>query len=101
MVHTAEVVAGAGTIMTCPKCLAAIGSLRKPLYQGWNFGLDIVRFEPGQEPDRLEPKAQCRKCGEPYSKMTATLRDGRKTWIHTAFGWLPPGVHGRAGSTGD
>lgn len=90
MIQQSEVVAGAGTIITCPKCRASVATLRKPLYQGWNFGLDILRFEPGQQPDAKLPRAECRKCGEPYSKQSKSLRTGLRTIIHTQFGWLPP-----------
>jgi hypothetical protein len=85
-----ELIAGTGTILTCPKCHAHIGRLQRPLYQGWTFGLDAIRFDEGQAPDRNKPKAECRKCGAPYSEMTTSLKAGQRTWIHTAHGWLPP-----------
>lgn len=87
--QSASIVADSGCVLTCPQCAAKIGTLRKALYQGWNFGLDIVKFEPDQVPGN-PPKAECRKCGAAYSQMSASIAHGRQTWIHTQFGWLPP-----------
>lgn len=90
VIQQGAMVAGAGAVMTCPKCHAKIGTLRKPLFQNHNFGLDIVRFEPGQEPKASDPKAQCRICDTAYAEKTKSMRHGLQNFIHTEFGWLPP-----------
>jgi hypothetical protein len=89
-IQHSDLIAGAGTVMTCPQCHAKIGTLRKPLYQGWTFGLDIVKFFAGMQPEKDHPSANCRKCGAAYSEMLKSLTGVRKTWIHTEHGWLPP-----------
>lgn len=89
-IQKSTLIADSGCVLTCPRCAAKIGTLRKALHQGWNFGLDIVKFEPGQQPDPKHPLAACRKCGGAYSQSSASVLHGRQTWIHTPFGWLPP-----------
>jgi hypothetical protein len=86
----AEAIALAGAEITCPNCNTLIGVLRKPLYQGWHFGLDAIRFAKGQVPKKNQ--AVCRTCGASYAEMDyhATAKGTRSTMlVHTRFGWLP------------
>lgn len=95
-VAAAELVALPGTTLICPNCGETVGVLTKPLYQGYSFGLDAIRFAPRMAPDRDKPEAACRACSTAYAihdvhlvgegferKQTVTLL------IHTDRGWLP------------
>ncbi len=91
-VARSEIIAGEGAIVSCPHCHARVGILRKPLYQGWLFGLDAIDFYLGMAPVARLPEAVCRKCSTPYAETITERRTGRqKMLIHfeEPVGWKP------------
>lgn len=87
MPYHAETIAIAGTVLTCPKCRARIGTLTKTLYQNFSFGLDAIRFETGHRPRK--DQAKCGVCEADYSQVEHN-KDGQRMFVHTEYGWLPP-----------
>ena len=80
-------VAKAGTLITCPKCRAHIGRLRRTLYHSLTVAADSIIWEPGQHHDHDEG-AICKKCGATYMAITASIKQGRRILLHTQVGWI-------------
>lgn len=87
----AALIALPGTHVTCPECHAQVATLVKAWRQGFNPGLNTLRFEPGMFPKH--GSAHCPKCGGSYAETdTAKHPDGTTSMqmlLHTDYGWLP------------
>lgn len=87
-ISAGQIVARAGTEVTCPDCGALIGTLRVDVYQGLNPGPELLRFHPKQVRRAHEP-CECKRCGGGYWKTVIAGEHRGKFLLHTkAIGWV-------------